>query len=64
VTANAGAAARAALSTALQRHVPPAVRATLAAVGSAAGGSTAGGMGGGAQGRWVRRGNRIVLLGV
>jgi len=60
VARNAGATARAALSSALQRHVPPAVRATIAAAGAS--GMPSGS--GQAQGRWMRRGNRIVLLGV
>jgi len=54
---NAGQTARSALTSALQRNVPPAIRATLAAAGTGA--AT-----GRAEGRWVRKGNRILLLNV
>ena len=51
--ANPAAVARDALSQAVQQHLPPRVRRVLAAR-----------RGGGASGRWMRRGNRIILLGV
>ncbi|MFN0180339.1 MAG: hypothetical protein ACKVZ0_16185 [Gemmatimonadales bacterium] len=54
-TTNPAVVARTALSGAMDRHLPGAIRQALARTGPQRGAKT---------GRWIRKGNRIILLGV